>query len=218
MNQIKNILFDLDGTIIEPEVGIINSILFALDKMDIRASNKEELKAFIGPPLIDSFEIHYGLNKENAAKAVNYYREYFSEKGIYQNTLYPEITNVLKQLKNEDYKLFIATSKPTIYAEKILEHFKIINLFEGVVGSNLSNSRKDKEEIVHFVINTYNLIRNETIMIGDRKFDIIGARKNSIKSIGVTYGHGSLDELQGEKASYIVDNCLDLPNIINSKK
>ncbi len=218
MEKIKNILFDLDGTIIEPQEGIINSILFALNKMDIREENHQELKSFIGPPLIDSFATRYHLNKGKAEKAVNYYRQYFSKKGMYQTTLYPDITKVLGRLKDENYNLFIATSKPTIYAKKILINFKIFNLFKEVTGSNLDNTRRDKTEIIGFILKTYGLDPNGTLMIGDRKFDIIGAKNNALMSIGAVYGHGSLEELQAEKVDFIANNCEELYTIISNKK
>ncbi|MGI9544843.1 MAG: HAD hydrolase-like protein [Cyclobacteriaceae bacterium] len=216
MNRIKNILFDLDGTIIEPQEGIINSILFALDKLGIEERNKEALKSFIGPPLIDSFTNRYQLDTEKAKEAVGYYREYFSGKGIYQNTLYPDIVEVLQQLREHNYYLFLATSKPTIYAEEILVNYKIMEPFKGVVGSNLDHTRKDKTEIIDFVINTYKLERSETLMIGDRKYDIIGAKNNSIKSVGAVYGHGNLKELKIAGVDFVVNNCKELFSIITS--
>ena len=124
MKRIENILLDLDGTIIEPEEGIVNSVLYALNKLGIQESNKEDLKSFIGPPLIDSFKIHYGLSESVAIQAVNYYREFFSRKGIYQNVLYPNIEKVLKELTKNGFQLFVATSKPTVYAKQIIENFK----------------------------------------------------------------------------------------------
>ena len=158
MNKIRNILFDLDGTIIEPEEGIINSILYALDKLKIEESDKDDLKSFIGPPLIDSFTNRYRLNNTEATEAVRFYREYFSKKGIYQNTLYENIIHLLIELNNDGFRLFLATSKPTIYAEKILTNFKIRSYFKGVVGSNLDNTRRDKTEIIKFVLTEFDLI------------------------------------------------------------
>lgn len=217
MNQFKNILFDLDGTIIEPQEGIINSILFALKKMEIDEKNHEELKSFIGPPLIDSFANRYNLNTKEAEQAVSYYREYFSENGIYESTLYNNISMLLKEFKNEGFNLFLATSKPTFYAEQILLNYKLDSFFEGIIGSNLDNTRKEKTEIIEFVITKFGLKNEETLMIGDRKFDIIGARNNSIKSIGVTYGHGTIKELREANADFIVSSVIELSHIVKSK-
>ncbi len=214
MRSIKNILFDLDGTIIEPEEGIINSVLYALNKLGIEEKSTAELKGFIGPPLIDSFTDRYSLTKTEANKAVNHYREFFSEKGIYQNTLYNGITDLLQELSDKGFRLFLATSKPTVFAKRIIAHFQLDHFFEDIVGSNLDNTRKDKTEIIEYLINLHDLRRSETIMIGDRKFDIIGAKNNSILSIGVTYGHGSNKELQDSNADLIVSSCLELQRLI----
>ena len=123
--------------------------------------------------MIDSFANRYKLTNAEATEAVDYYREFFSQKGIYQNTLYDNVTSLLENLKNEKYRLFIATSKPTVYAKQIISHFELDKYFEDVAGSNLDNTRKDKTEIIEYVINKFELKRNETLMIGDRKFDII---------------------------------------------
>lgn len=214
MNQLKNILFDLDGTIIEPQEGIINSVLFALKKMGINEKNQEALKSFIGPPLIDSFANRYNLNSEEAEQAVTHYREYFSKTGIYESSLYDNVSTLLVELKNEGFRLFLATSKPTFYAEQILLNYELRSFFDGVVGSNMDNTRKDKTEIIEFVITEFGLERAETLMIGDTKFDIIGANNNSIKSIGVTYGHGSIKELREAHVHFIANSCMELLNIV----
>ena len=213
--KIKNILFDLDGTIIEPEEGIVNSVSYALNKIGIKENTIGTLKKFIGPPLIDSFQAYYNLDIQKANKAVNYYREYFSKKGIKENSLYEGIDILLKELHLKKIKLFIATSKPTIFAKRILKDYKIDNLFQQIVGSNLDNTRKDKSEIINYVINENQLSINETVMIGDRCFDIIGANKNGIKSVGVTYGHGNEKELKDAKADYIVNTIKELNQILS---
>lgn len=214
MKEIKNILFDLDGTIIEPAEGIINSVIYALNKLGVKEANKEELKNFIGSPLIDSFANGYKLTATKANQAVSYYREFFSEKGIYQNTVYENITYLLDQLNNKGFCLFVATSKPTVYAKKIISHYKLDNYFKEVVGSNLDNTRKDKTEIIEYVIRKFDLKRNETLMIGDTKYDIIGGKNNLIKTIGVLYGHGNIQELKDTNPDFTVKNCLELLEII----
>jgi len=214
MNGIENILFDLDGTIIEPEEGIVNSVLYALNKLGIQESNKEDLKNFIGPPLIDSFKIYYELSESAAIQAVNYYREFFSQKGIYQNALYPNIEKVLKGLAKNGFQLFVATSKPTVYAKQIIENFNLGYLFRDVVGSNLDNTRKDKTEIIEYLISNFELDRSQTLMIGDRKFDILGGKNNSIGTIAVSYGHGSMKELMDSNPDLIVNDCIQLKDEI----
>ncbi len=214
MRCIKNILFDLDGTIIEPQEGIINSVLYALNKLGIEEKSTAKLKGFIGPPLIDSFTDRYSLTETEANEAVNHYREFFSKKGIYQNTLYNGIIDLIQELSNKGFRLFVATSKPTVFAKRIIAHFQLGHFFEDIVGSNLDNTRKDKTEIIQYLIQSFNLTSSETIMVGDRKFDIIGAKNNSVLSIGVTYGHGSNKELQDSNADLIACSCLELQTLI----
>lgn len=214
MKELKNIVFDLDGTVIESEEGIVNSVLYALSKLGIKEDNHESLKQFIGPPLIDSFIEKYKLTQGEAIEAVNYYREFFSEKGIHQNYVYDNFTSLLEELKVEKFRLFIATSKPTVFAKKIISHLELDDYFEGIIGSNLDNTRKDKTEIIAFVLQEFCLKRNETLMIGDRKFDIIGAKNNKVHSMGVSYGHGSISELQEAKADFVASNCLEILDFI----
>lgn len=211
--KIKNILFDLDGTIIEPSKGIINSVLYAFNKLEVGVPDKASLKKFIGPPLIDSFK-EYGLDDNTANVAVDYYRVYFSEKGINENTLYKNIAKLLNDLHQKNLNLFIATSKPTVFAEQIIKSYKLENLFKQIVGSNLDNTRRKKEEIIAYVVSENQLLKDETIMIGDRHFDIIGAHKNDIKAIGVAYGHGSIEELKSAKADYILDTVEQLHKLL----
>lgn len=214
---IDNILFDLDGTLTDPKQGIVNSILFSLAKLGIKENNIEELDTFIGPPLRESFALRYKLTEQQADNAVSYYREYYAVKGIFENKIYPGITKLLEYLSSSGYRLFVATSKPTIYALKILEHFELNTYFIGVAGSNLDNSGTDKTEIISHVLSEYNLDADRTIMIGDRKHDLIGANNNSIKSIGVTYGYGSQEELSSFKPDFLSNSCLEIESIFKEK-
>lgn len=212
--RIENILFDLDGTLTDPKVGIVNSILYALEKLKINEANIDELKTFIGPPLRESFLNRYNLSESSVDLAMNYYREYFSVKGLYENEVYPDIPALLEFLFANKYKLFVATSKPTLYAEKIVEHFNLNKYIVKTVGSNLDNTRTDKSEVISHVLSTFGLQTGNSVMIGDRKFDIIGAKNNSIRSIGVTYGYGSLEELELHQPDYIVNSCSEIKSII----
>lgn len=215
--KIKNILFDLDGTIIEPKEGIINSILYALDKMQIKEPNIGNLNKFIGPPLIDSFKEYYGLDNQMANKAVEYFRGYFSKKGIKENSLYENVDFLLNDMHRKKINLFIATSKPTVFAKQIVKAYKLDNVFQQIIGSNLDNTRANKDEIIHYALNENQLIKSETIMIGDRNFDIIGANKNGIESIGVTYGHGTEKELKDSGADYIIHTVRELNELLQKK-
>jgi len=215
-DEMKNILFDLDGTLTDPKDGIINSIIYSLGKLGINETDTKVLESFIGPPLRDSFLLRYHLSEELADNAINYYREYFSEKGIFENEIYPGVKALLDKLYNQKYNLFIATSKPTFYAEKIIKYFKLDIYFKNVVGSNLDNTRTDKSEIISHIVSTENLNVKESIMIGDRKHDIIGANNNLLKSIWVSYGYGSFDEIESYNPNYIVNDCKELQSIITN--
>jgi phosphoglycolate phosphatase len=211
--RIDNILFDLDGTLTNPKEGIVNSILYALKKLGIQENHVSKLDAFIGPPLRDSFVKRYNFTDDVADKAMLYYREYYSAKGIFENKLYPGITELLESLSSNNYQLYVATSKPTVYASEVLIHFKLDNYFKATIGSHLDNTRTDKTEIISHIISRYGLQASHSVMIGDRKHDIIGAKNNSMKSIGVTYGFGSLEELILHQPDFIVNDCQEIESL-----
>ncbi len=213
--NIENILFDLDGTLTNPKEGIVNSILYALNKMGIQENSPHELDSFIGPPLRESFQMRYNLSNEKSDEIVKAYREYFSTKGLYENLLYDGITELIETLHTQKYKLFVATSKPTIYSEQILEHFKLKKYFTEVIGSNVDNTRTDKTEIIAHVVSTHGLQSDKSIMVGDTKFDMIGAKNNSIKTIAVTYGYGSLEELSFHQPDFMVNTCGEIKSIFS---
>ena len=216
-NKFNNILFDLDGTLTDPKEGIVNSILYALQKLGIHENFINELDSFIGPPLRESFLKRYDLTDEQADNAMLYYREYFSVKGIYENRIYPGVKELLKSLCNQNYRLFVATSKPTVFAVEVLRHFKIDSYFDEIIGSNLDNSRTDKTEIISHILSAYGLQASDSVMIGDRKHDIIGAKNNLVKTIGVTYGYGSLDELLAFQPDFMVNNCKEIEDLFLNK-
>ncbi|MDR0704093.1 MAG: HAD hydrolase-like protein [Planctomycetaceae bacterium] len=208
-----NVLFDLDGTLTDPYWGITNSIKYALQKFDITEQNDSQLKLFIGPPLEQSFMEYYNFNKNEAKKAIEFYREYYSVKGIYENKLYHGIDAVLETLNNNKTNCIVATSKLEKYAVKVLRHFKIDLYFNHVTGSNLDGTLVEKGEIINDIIEKYQLEKEKTIMVGDRKYDIIGAKNNGIDSIGVLYGYGTQEELEEAKPTYLcnrIDKLLKL--------
>jgi len=206
-SSIKYILFDLDGTITDPKIGITKSAQYALSKFNIHVENLDELEPLIGPPIYTSFIEKYKFSEEKTELAVSYYREYFSKKGLFENKPYPGIEETLSALKNSGYHLAIATSKPTIFAEKILDHFDLSQYFEFVVGASLDKTRINKNDIIHECMRLFDDNSNESyIMIGDREHDIIGAKKVGIKSIGVLYGYGSKNELETAGANRIIEN------------
>ncbi len=209
------ILFDLDGTLSDPKDGITKSVQYALQKMGISIDNLDELEGFIGPPLHVSFAEQYHLNEEEIIKAVNFYRERFRVKGMYENTLYPNIYRVLEHMKKSNVTLLVATSKPTVFAEEILKYFQIEHYFELIIGSELDGSRSSKTEIIQYILDQYpESSKHEFIMVGDRKHDIIGAHNTQIDSIGVTYGYGSNEEIIASRPTYLVHSVEDLQRIL----
>lgn len=204
-------LFDLDGTVTDPKKGIVNSVLYALEKVGIEELHVSELDSFIGPPIQQSFVERYNMNEGEVERAVFYFREYLKQRGLLENSVYEGIPNLLKQLKDTGNRLFIATSKPTIFARQVIEHFQLTNYFEDIIGSNLNGTRIKKEEIIaHILQQNEGLNKEEVVMIGDRKHDIIDANHNGIASIGVLYGYGSENELIEVSATHIAKDIEEL--------
>lgn len=211
MKNYSVVLFDLDGTLSDPKIGITKSVQHALQKAGVMVNDLDELESFIGPPLQVSFQEIYGFNDTQITRAIRDYRERFTERGMFENKLYEDIPALLAHLKQQGYILTIATSKPTVFAEQIIKYFQLESYFDLVVGSHLDGSRSAKGEIIAEVLQQLDSYPKEQfIMIGDRKYDLIGARENQIDAIGVTYGFGSLEELKNEEPTYIVDHVNDL--------
>ncbi|GLV65519.1 phosphoglycolate phosphatase [Bacillus mycoides] len=207
----KTFLFDLDGTLTDPKEGIINSVLYALEKIGIEEVNISELDSFIGPPIQQSFVDSYNMNEIEVERAVFYFREYLKQSGLLENKVYDGITTLLQELKDAGNRLFVATSKPTVFAKQVIEHFQLTTFFEEIVGSNLDGTRIKKEEIIAHILQTNEeLKKEEMVMIGDRKHDVISANSNGIASIGVLYGYGSEIELSDAGAIHIVKDVEEL--------
>lgn len=206
------LLFDLDGTLTDPKVGITKAVAYALKKFKQLDVDLDALTKFIGPPLKDSFMSFYGFSEQDVDLAIQYYREYFSETGIFENEVYPGIRDMLDVIKHDGrYVLAVATSKPTVYAERIIEHFGLKDCFTCVVGSNLDGTRSKKAEVIQEVLRVLNVSQlDEVVMIGDREHDILGAKQVGVRSIGVLYGYGSYEELEGAGVSLIVKQVEDL--------
>ena len=198
------VLFDLDGTLTDSKVGITKSVQYALSKFNIREDNLDSLESFIGPPLYESFQTYYGFEPSQAQDAVDFYREYFSTSGMYENAVYAGIPDLLADLKSKRKELIVATSKPTVFANQILNAFNLDQYFTTVVGSHLDGTRTSKIEIIAHALSTLGKPKdNSVVMVGDREHDIIGAQGNAIDSIAVTYGYGSLLELQRANPTYL---------------
>lgn len=209
-----NILFDLDGTITDPREGILNSLQYAMKKCSIVENDREKLTRRIGQPLHEIFEELYGFSREEAMKAVGYYREYFTDTGIFENRLYAGMDILLKKLAGAKCSLILATSKPTVYAEKILRHFDIDQYFDEIVGSNLDGTMTDKSEIIRHIIISQKLSGAETVIVGDSIYDIAGAKNNGIDSIAVTFGYGLEQELKEAGPTHIVDSVEELHELL----
>ena len=209
--QYQNLLFDLDGTLTDPGLGITNSVAYALNKFGITVSDRSALFSFIGPPLIESFMRFYSFSREDAERAVVYYREYFSEIGIFENTPYEGIHSTLEQLRSSGKRLFVATSKPEVYARRITDHFSLTPYFEYIAGASFDETRSEKWDVIRYALATCELRdKSRTVMIGDRKHDMIGAKKTGLDAIGVLWGFGDRAELEETGADIILESVADL--------
>lgn len=215
MNNKEYIFFDLDGTLTEPAEGITNSVAFALRKFGIEIKTRAELQKFIGPPLIDSFMEFYGFTREKAEKAVEYYREFYRETGIYQNKVYEGIPALLNLLCEKDKKIILATSKPEKFANQILEHFDLSKYFHLVVGATMDEKRSRKDEVLAYAIEKSGISDiSSAVMVGDRKFDIEAAHKYGMEAVGVLFGYGTIEELKAAGADYIAATPNELKNLL----
>ncbi len=215
--MLKYILFDLDGTLTDAAPGITNSVKYALRKFGVEETDEARLRACLGPPLITSFTEIFGLSGPDAEKAVEYYREYFRPKGIFENKVYAGVPLLLQKLKAQGKTLIIATSKPEPFAIKIAEHFRLAEYFDLIAGSNLDNTRCKKAQVIDYALETLGITdRSHAVMIGDREHDIIGAKETGLRSIGVLYGYAAPGELENAGADFIAQTPEDIYNIINS--
>ena len=210
----KNIFLDLDGTLTDSGEGIMNSVAYAMRKFGIEETDREKLRSFIGPPLYASFMREYGFDLEKSMLAVEYYREYFAPKGIYENRPYDGIPELLSALKKDGRRLYLATSKPEPYALEIVKHFGLYEYLDGLFGSTMTEERTKKEEVVAYALENTGIARTDVVMIGDRNHDIIGAKANGVASIGVLFGYGDREELEVAGADVIAESVEDLKRIL----
>lgn len=212
----KTVLFDLDGTLTDPRQGIVRSIQYALEKAGHAVPAEEDLLWCIGPPLQESFPgLVPGLSKEGCSQLIGYYRERFGVEGMYENSVYPGILGLLDRLSRKN-RLFVATSKPRFYAEKIADHFQFARFFTQIFGSELSGERSNKGELIRFILDQKKPRPEDCVMIGDRLHDIRGAKAANIASIGVTWGYGSFQELKEAGADHICQSVDELTEIIGT--
>ena len=208
------LFFDLDGTLTDPALGITNSFKHALKYFGIEIPSYEKLCSFIGPPLIDTFKTQFNFDDLKAAEGVKKYREYFAKTGLLENSVYKGIPELLETLTKAGKKLIVATSKPEKYSVQIIEHFGLSKYFENVCGSNIDETRSKKDEVIAYAIERNHISdKSKILMIGDRKHDILGAKKIGLKSCGVLFGYGSRQELETAGADFIAENFSQLQEI-----
>lgn len=200
--QQRTVLFDLDGTLTDPREGITRSVQYALAQLDIHEPDLQALEHFIGPPLLQCFMHTYSLNEARAWEAVNHYRVRFREVGLYENQVFDGVVELLQLLREQGRTLYIATSKPTVFATEIARHFDFGRYFKTIYGSELDGTRTDKVELIAHLLEQEGLDPADTLMIGDRKHDLIGAHRNGLDAVAVGYGFGSLEELSGERPAH----------------
>lgn len=204
------VFFDLDGTLTESTEGICNAARYALEKFGIIETDITRLERYIGPPLDASFA-EYGLDKEQVRQAIAYFREYYNRQGKYENRVYDGIPEVLSSLLKKGKKLVVATSKPEHFANQILEHFGILQYFSFVAGATVDEKRTHKDEVIAYALQKLGIKdRSSVLMVGDREYDVVGAKEKNIDCLGVLYGYGSREELERAGAVYIAETVEDI--------
>lgn len=209
----KHVFFDLDGTLTDPKDGIIRSIQYALRKMRKEEPAEAALVKYIGPPLRESFAEILG-QRDGVERAVKLYRERFSTIGLFENTVYPGVVELLERIQAHGWLLHVVTAKPTIYALHIVEHFGLLKYFQNVYGSELEGRFAEKTELIGHILKTANMQEARIVMVGDREHDVKAARAHGIATIGVTYGYGSREELHEAGAPWICDEPEDVYTVL----
>lgn len=208
----KAIFFDLDGTLTESGEGITKSVQYALEKIGKPEEDLEKLKVFVGPPLMEQFMKYAGVDEATGRKAVEFYRERYEVKGIYENHPYESVEEMLQELKRKGYILAVASSKPEYYVTQILDYFKLSSYFDVVVGSEMNGARTSKSEVIEEALKRINMSdkRNEVLMVGDKEHDVLGARAAGLDCAAVAYGYGTQEELTEANPLKIVDSVDEL--------
>ena len=206
----KYIFFDLDGTLTDSQEGILNCVEYALESSGIHEPDRNKLRRFMGPPLMQSFAEFYGFSPEQAREATEKYRERFATVGLFENKPFEGVYDMLQALINSAHVLAVATSKPLVYTNRILLKYRLRPYFKFVSGAELDGTRDNKNEVIEYAIEKLGCPRDKMIMVGDRKQDIIGAKKCGVASCGVRWGYAEPDELEAAGADYIAENMDDL--------
>ena len=211
------LFFDLDGTISNSAEGITNAVTYALEHMGITPPPKQELMHFIGPPLIRTFTADYDLTPEEGARAVSLYREYYNVKGVYECEMYRGVGELLKRLRDAGYRMVLATCKPTVMAKVVLNYFGIGEYFEMVSGPEFDGTRNEKHQVIAYAMEQLGICDPKTaLMIGDRRDDVLGAKKCGLPCVGVLWGYGGEAELREAGAAEVAQNTEKLQNLIEN--
>ena len=213
----KNILFDLDGTISNSKEGITKCVQYALQSFDIYEENLSKLESFIGPPLVDSFMKYYNFSETKAKEATKKYRQRYSEIGVHEAEIYPNVEECLIELKNRNFFIGLASSKPENFCKTVLKDFNIIQYFDDIVGATLDGKISSKKDVLEEVFSRNNNLKKEdSLLIGDTVYDILGAKYIGIPCIGVSYGFGKVEEMKKAEATTIIDDILELVDLLKS--
>ena len=210
----QSILFDLDGTLTDSGLGITNAVAYAMEKLGLPAFTREERNRFVGPPLHDSFRIFCGLTEEESVEAVRIFREYYNKTGVYENLVYPGIPEMLRQLSETGYNLAIATSKPEHMAKKVMVHFGLDRWITQIAGASLDASRNKKDQVIAYALEAFGIDAANSVMVGDREHDVIGAEAFGIPTVGVAWGYGSRQELEEAGAIAVIDAPAELVDFV----
>jgi len=212
-SRYSTVFFDLDGTVTDSGQGCLNGVRYMFEKIGFTGYDEKKLKRFLGPPVIHHLISEYGFEKELAEKAYVYYREYYINKGIYENRPYGGIGEAIKKIKDSGKAVYIATSKPLPQALSVLERFGLKELFDGVFGAQPERGITLKKDVLENAIKTIGGA-GSAVMVGDRFYDIEGGKHVGIDTVGVLYGYGDLNELEGAGCDYITDTVDDLADLL----
>ncbi len=212
--MVQSILFDLDGTLTDPGMGITNSVMYALEHLGLAVPPRQELYKFIGPPLLESFREFYGMDEAQAAEAVRLFRVYFADRGLLENELYEGIVPMLRSLAEAGKHLVLATSKPEHWAKQIMARFGLDAYVRDIAGATMDATRNKKGQVIAYALERFGVDAGSCVMVGDRMHDVEGARENGIPCIGVTYGYGDRPELEAAGAAAVADSPEQLLNLL----
>lgn len=207
----KGILFDLDGTLTDSGEGIINCAIVALQHFGLPIPSREELRVFVGPPLGETF-VRFGIPEERVQEAIDVYRSRYIPIGKYENTPYPGIRELLEKLRSDGFLLYVATSKPEQTSVDILEHFDLAKYFDKICGASMDLSRSSKEAVISYLLDT--APADSLIMVGDTKFDVIGAAAHGIPTVGVSWGYGTVSDMRSAGAIAIAHSPQELYSLL----